>query len=85
MPSKKENKDLDITEDHPSEPTPSEFDEILEYVPEDQRPRVSIIMQKVTRNYSGPIPHAEDMAKYKEVDPSFPERMLSMVEKQLEH
>ncbi len=34
--------------------------------------------------YSGPIPHPAIMSQYKELDPSFPDRILTMAEKQAE-
>jgi uncharacterized membrane protein len=36
-------------------------------------------------SYVGPIPSASEMAKYAGIDPSFPDRILTMAEKQSAH
>ena len=40
------------------------------------------VSQAIHVEFSGPLPHPEILAKYKEIDPTFPERMLAMWEKQ---
>lgn len=39
---------------------------------------------EVTRMFSGPIPQASEMAKYKQISPDFPDRILRMSEKNQE-
>lgn len=44
-----------------------------------------ITEQTVSKRYSGPVPDPESMAEYKKIDPEFPNRLLSMAEKQSTH
>lgn len=44
-----------------------------------------VVTQTAIAQYSGPIPDAESLAKYGEVIPDAPERILRMAEKQAEH
>lgn len=42
-----------------------------------------VVQQKQTQKYySGPVPNAEELKKYNEVNPSFAERLLAMAEKE---
>jgi uncharacterized membrane protein len=42
-----------------------------------QKKSITLAQEKF---FSGPIPDAETLARYKEVEPSFPERILAMAE-----
>ncbi len=46
--------------------------------------REQISVQK-TEIYSGILPRPETMAGYQQIDPSFPERIISMAEKEQQH
>lgn len=39
---------------------------------------------QVTQSWRGPIPAPDDLARYKEVDPALPDRILAMAERTLE-
>lgn len=58
---------------------------ILEHVPPEYRQEVLRSVRRYAARYSGPVPHAAEMARYKEVDPSFPERFVAMAERQAVH
>lgn len=65
---------------------PDELKPILEMMPEESRPRATVLMSRmVSRAYRGPVPHAEEMGRYKDVDPSFPERFVQMAEREQSH
>ena len=38
-----------------------------------------------SEQFTGPIPHPAHMQQYKEIDPSFPDRILKMAESNLKH
>lgn len=38
---------------------------------------------QITQSWRGPIPAPDDLARYKEVDPALPDRILAMAEKTL--
>lgn len=64
---------------------PAPIENILEYVPEEHRQQAMLQMRAYVARYSGPVPHASEMARYKQVDDSFPERFVRMAELQSEH
>lgn len=65
---------------------PHELGPILELLPEENRQQALILMTRVvSRAYRGPVPDAEDMQKYKSVDPTFPERFVRIAEREQEH
>jgi uncharacterized membrane protein len=43
-----------------------------------QDPKKSLTVR--SQQYSGPIPPAEELAKFHQIDPSFPERIMKMAE-----
>jgi uncharacterized membrane protein len=47
--------------------------------------QVTVTAQAQLSQYSGPIPDAESLARYAEVIPDAPERILKMAENQAEH
>lgn len=59
----------------PALPTDAEE---LERLPSSVRQRVGMIIQ--SSMHSGPLPTAEDMAKYAQADPSIPLRIMAMAE-----
>jgi uncharacterized membrane protein len=44
--------------------------------------QVAVIERHIAEHYSGPVPAAKEMKQYAEIDPSFPDRMMTMAEKQ---
>ena len=64
---------------------PAPIENILERLPPEQRREAEIVMRQMVARYSGPVPHAGEMARYKAVDPSFPERFVAMAERQAQH
>lgn len=66
---------------------PNEISSILELMPEGEpRQRALLLMTRVvSRAYRGPVPDAEEMGRYKSIDPSFPERFVQMAEKEQTH
>lgn len=44
--------------------------------------QVAVIERHIAEHYSGPVPAAKEMKRYAEIDPSFPDRMMTMAEKQ---
>lgn len=69
----------------PSGGLPRRMEAILERLPTPDRREAEIIMRQMVAQYSGPVPHAGEMARYKEIDPSFPERFVRMAEGQVAH
>ena len=43
------------------------------------------VIATVSQSYRGPVPLASEMRGYKEVNPSFPERIMRMAEQEQEH
>src|SRR5690606_4196039 len=41
--------------------------------------------EMMVQTRSGPVPDAEEMKRYADIDPSFPERFIALAEKQIEH
>lgn len=77
------NKERHKASSHHTMPNRNEIDKVLSEMPEDKR---SIIIQAiVSQHYSGPIPPASELAKYKETLPDAPERIMSMAETQQKH
>lgn len=64
---------------------PAPIENILERLPPEERREAAIVMRQMVAGYSGPVPHAGEMARYKAIDPSFPERFVAMAERQAEH
>jgi len=48
-------------------------------------PELVSVFFRAVRMYSGPLPPPEIMAAYKDIDPTFPERMFALAEKQSDH
>lgn len=59
--------------------------DLLPLIPEENRRTALTIMRRAQLQYSGPVPISTEMARYKEIDPSFPERFMRMAEKQVDH
>lgn len=51
----------------------------------DLPPELVAVFYRAVRMYSGPVPPPEIMEGYKQIDPTFPERMFAMAERQSEH
>ncbi|MYE26711.1 MAG: DUF2335 domain-containing protein [Chloroflexi bacterium] len=51
-------------------------------MPEDQDEKHDVILSREVRRYSGPIPPAEEIARYEEVLPGSADRLLSMAERE---
>lgn len=63
--------------------------ELIEAVEEsedlsDKQKDIILSRLQVCRSYSGPIPDPESLQKYREIDPSFPDRIMAMTEKALD-
>lgn len=71
--------------DDASQALPVEVVEILERLPPEERQELVSDIQRIVALYSGPVPHAGEMALYRTIDPSFPERFMSMYERQSAH
>jgi uncharacterized membrane protein len=89
----KDSADADDTAgDPPGEIVSAETDvatpleaEIIPLVPEESRETVRAIIHRVAMQYSGPIPTAAEMAALARIDSSFPERLMAIYEKQVDH
>jgi uncharacterized membrane protein len=51
----------------------------------DLPPELVAVFYRAVQMYSGPIPPPEIMERYKLIDPTFPERIFAMAERQSEH
>lgn len=51
-------------------------------MPEDQDEKHDVTLSREVRRYSGPIPPAEEIARYEEVLPGSADRLLSMAERE---
>lgn len=67
--------------------TEEELRKVLESIPEEKRNAIvsGIFAMVESRQFSGPLPAPEDIAKYEKTLPGSAERILSMAEKQQEH
>ena len=52
---------------------------------EEQRHEIKKLEHKIELQYSGPLPHPEIMQRYKDIDPSMPERIMKQFEYDAEH
>ena len=52
---------------------------------EEQRHEIQKLEHKIELQYSGPLPHPEIMQRYKNIDPSMPERIMKQFEYDAEH
>lgn len=64
---------------------PGALERILEHVPDEEKGEVVTSIGQIAARYSGPVPLAGEMRRYKEIDASFPERFVSMAERQAAH
>ncbi len=64
---------------------PAPIENILERLPPEDRREAAMVMRRMVAQYSGPVPHAGEMARYQAIDPSFPERFVAMAERQVAH
>lgn len=64
---------------------PKEIDDILKYVPEEERGKVTqlIISQQLT-TFQGPLPPPDVLREYQKIMPGSPDRFLKLVEKEQE-
>ncbi|MFZ4647498.1 MAG: DUF2335 domain-containing protein [Gemmataceae bacterium] len=73
-------------EAHDEEPTlPAQIENVLERLPPEDRREVEVGIRQMVAQYSGPVPHAHEMLRYQQIDPSFPERFVRMAENQSRH
>jgi hypothetical protein len=72
------NKDVKINNENVVEIIETELTELTEMVKS-----LEIVMQ--SEQFEGPIPHPEHMKLYKNIDTTFPNRILKMAEKNLDH
>jgi uncharacterized membrane protein len=47
--------------------------------------RVEIMLAQYRELFVGPLPHPRILAQYKEIDPTIPDRVITMAEKQIDH
>lgn len=59
--------------------------ELLPFVPEDRRDEARAVLHRVAMSYQGPIPMAAEMQRLGQVDSTFPERIMRVYEKQVDH
>ncbi len=58
---------------------------VLGQVPEEYRAEALLKLTRYVEQHSGPVPSAREMARYKEIDPSFPKRFVKQLELQSDH
>ena len=71
---KPENKDV-VKQDSPLQTDP----------PKNHKKPPKTVIREIRQEFSGPIPPPEILMQYKEVDPSFPDRIVAMTENNLRH
>lgn len=59
--------------------------ELLSLVPEEKRNEARAVLHRISMHYAGPIPMAAEMQRLAQVDPTFPERIMRIYEKQVDH
>lgn len=52
---------------------------------QDETIKTTLMTIEQSEQFSGPLPHPEHMQQYKEIDESFPNRIVSMAESNLSH
>ncbi|WP_304757313.1 DUF2335 domain-containing protein [Faecalibaculum rodentium] len=62
------------------------LDDIQDITPSEERIAKAVIQQiSYSEFYQGPLPSPKDMKGYQEINPDFPDRIMQMTEKQLDH
>lgn len=64
---------------------PATVGAILEEIPEGRREAARLMISRIVEEHSGPVPSAREMARYKAIDPKFPERFFKQLEQQSAH
>lgn len=97
MSAEEKNKDLDLkNDDHTENKLPSltndDIDSLKDIIKKNPKEAYAVIKKegmsiKIARamRYTGPIPHPSTLKGYKEVDPSFPDRIVKLVENDQAH
>lgn len=66
-----------------------ELDTVLEKIPEDDRhiivQRMGVMLAASSKSFSGPLPPPEDMRLYEHVQKGSADRIISILEKQVDH
>ncbi len=64
-------------------PLDKNLEEVLSELTEETKKELFVALSETKlSSFSGPIPHPEILKGYKDVDPSFPERIISMAERE---
>jgi uncharacterized membrane protein len=64
---------------------PATVEAILEQIPAEGRANALLMIRNIFEQHSGPVPSSREMAGYKAIDPSFPERFFKQLEQQSAH
>lgn len=64
---------------------PATVGAILEEIPEERREAALLMISRIVEQHSGPVPSAREMARYKAINPRFPERFFKQLEQQSAH
>lgn len=71
--------------DEEGENLPATVEAILEEIPEERREAALLMISRIVESHSGPVPSAREMARYKAINPKFPERFFKQLEQQSAH
>ncbi|MEO2070789.1 MAG: DUF2335 domain-containing protein [Zunongwangia sp.] len=82
--NKQISKSLDKEFEEKGEAVPEDVAEIINKLPKEDRKVITRVLS-VKQTYSGPLPDGENIRIYNEVIPNGGDRLMSTVEKQLDH